>query len=129
MVNFAIKTGINAVALWVAAAVISGITLVQDGAETSSKVITIVLVAAIFGLINAIIKPIAVLFSLPALILTLGLFTLVINAFMLEILSWISDKLDLSFHVEHFWWDAISGAVIITLVSWILNIFLRDDED
>ncbi|KNX39057.1 phage holin family protein [Luteipulveratus halotolerans] len=129
MVNFAIKTGINAVALWVAAAVIGGITLAQDGTDTGSKILTIVLVALIFGLINAVVKPIATILSLPALIITLGLFTLVINAAMLQLLSWISGKVDLSFHVDNFFWDAIAGALIITLISWVLNILLDRDND
>ncbi|MDE9364601.1 phage holin family protein [Luteipulveratus sp. YIM 133132] len=128
MVNFAIKTGINAVALWVAAAVISGITLVDDSKSTSSKVVTVIVVAVIFGLINAVVKPIALLISLPALILTLGLFTLIVNALMLQLLSWFSDQLNLSFHVDDFFWDAVAGALIITLVSWVLNIVIRDDD-
>ena len=129
MANFAIKTGINAVALWVAAAVLGGITLAQDGTDTGSKILTIVLVALIFGLINAVVKPIATILSLPALIVTLGLFTLIINAAMLQLLSWISGKVDLSFHVDNFFWDAIAGALIITLISWVLNILLDRDGD
>lgn len=129
MVNFAVKTGINAVALWVAAVVVPGITLVTDGSTTQSKVLTVIIVAAIFGLINAIVKPVALFFSLPALILTLGLFTLVINALMLELLSWFNDRLSLSFHVDSFFWSALAGALIITLVSWILNIILKDEKD
>lgn len=129
MTNFAIKTGVNAVALWVAALAVPGITLAEDGASTGSKILTIILVAAIFGLINAVIKPIAVLFSLPALILTLGLFTLVINALMLQLLDWFAGKLDLSFNVDDFFWSAVAGALIITLVSWILNILIPDGDD
>lgn len=127
--NVLIRIAVNAVALWAAAAVLPGITLVEDGASTGSKVVTIAVVAAIFGIINVIVRPIAMFLSLPALILTLGLFTLVVNAGMLKLTSWISGKLDLSFHVDDFFWSAILGGVIISLVSWILNIFAPDDQD
>lgn len=126
MEQFLIKVGVNAVALWVAALVVPGVTLVSDEAGTGSKIITVLLVAAIFGLINAVIKPIAMVLSLPALILTLGLFTLVVNAAMLQLLSWFSGKLDLSFHVDQFFWSAIFAALIISLVSWAMNSFLPD---
>ncbi|MBR7678664.1 phage holin family protein, partial [Streptomyces daliensis] len=65
--------------------------------------------------------------SLPLLILTLGLFTLVINALMLLLTSWLSDKLDLSFHVEGFW-TAVLGGLIISIVSWALNMALPDKD-
>lgn len=126
MEQFLIKVGVNAVALWVAALVVPGVTLVSDEAGTGSKIITVLVVAAIFGVINAVIKPIAMVLSLPALILTLGLFTLVVNAAMLQLLSWFSGKLDLTFHVDSFFWSAIFAALIISLVSWAMNSFLPD---
>lgn len=128
MDNFLVKVGINAVALWVAALAVPGITLVQDGTDTLAKVITVVVVAAIFGLINALVKPVAVVLALPALILTLGLFTLVINAAMLQLLSWISGGLNLSFHVDSFFWSAIIGGLIISLVSWALNVVMPERD-
>jgi len=128
MKAFAIKTGINAVALWVAAIVLSGITLTEDGATTSHKVLTVIVVALIFGLINAIVRPIVKFFSLPFLILTLGLFTFIVNAIMLELLSWISGKLDLAFHVDDFFWSAVFGALIVSFVSLILHILLPEKQ-
>ena len=80
--------------------------------------------AAIFGLVNAFVKPIVKLFSLPFIILTLGLFTLVVNALMLQMTSWLAGALNLDFHVDAFFWDAILGALIITFVSLLLNILL-----
>lgn len=127
--NTLVKLGVNAVALWVAALVVPGITLVQEGSSTGAKALSIVLIAAIFGLINILVKPIAIVLSLPALILTLGLFTVVVNAAMLQLLSWVSGKLDLSFHVENFFWSAILGALVISLVSWVLNTLVPDERD
>jgi putative membrane protein len=126
--NFVIKVAVNAVALWVAALVVSGVNLAENSATWTSKVVTIVLVALLFGLVNAVIKPIAKLLSFPAIILTLGLFTFIVNAFMLQITEWISDAIGLSFTIRHFFWDAVFAAVIITLVSWVLSVVLPEKD-
>ncbi|HQH08726.1 MAG TPA: phage holin family protein, partial [Phycicoccus sp.] len=91
MKNFLIKTGVNAVALWVATLVIAGVHLADDKAQWTSKVVTILLVALIFGLVNAILGPIARFLSFPARVITLGLFTFVVNAFLLQVTEWISE--------------------------------------
>ena len=124
LLNFVLQTVINAVALWVAAWLIPGITF-GDG-STGNVVWTVVIVALIFGLINAFIRPLAKLLSLPFIILTLGLFVFIVNALMLQLTSWIAGKLDLAFHVESFFWDAILGALIITFVSMLLSFVRRD---
>ena len=100
----------NGVALWVAAALISGI---EFGGQGWAMVLTIVLVAAIFGVVNAIVRPVAQLLSLPLIIVTLGLFLVVVNALMLLLTSWLSGVLGLDFHVDDFWWDAVLGSIII----------------
>jgi len=124
LINFALQTVINAVALWVAAWAIPGITF--GGGSTGQVVKTLVIVALIFGIVNAFIKPILKLLSLPFIILTLGLFVFIVNAFMLQLTSWLAGKFDLAFHVEHFFWDAVFGALIITFVSMILS-FIKTD--
>jgi putative membrane protein len=125
LLNFAIQTVINAVAIWVAAWAIPGITL-GDGSSTGDTIKTLIIVAVIFGLVNAFIKPIIKLLSLPFIILTLGLFVFIVNALMLELTSWLASIWDLSFHVEHFFWDAILGALIITFVELLLSFVKRD---
>ena len=129
MKNFLIKTGINAIALWVAALVVSGINLAQDQAAWTSKVVTVVLVALLFGLVNAILGPIARFLSFPARVITLGLFTFVVNAFLLQVTEWISKPLGLSFTIDKFFWNAVMAAVVITVVSWALSIVLPDGDD
>jgi putative membrane protein len=128
VINFLIRVGINAVALWVAALVVSGVNLAEDQVSTGRKILTIVLVALVFGLVNAVIKPIAKFFSFPFIILTLGLFTFVVNAFMLQITEWISDAVGLSFTIDDFFWDAVLAAIVITLVSWVLSVVLPEDD-
>lgn len=114
---------VNAVALAVAAWLLHGIAF--SGSSTASKVVTLIVVAAIFGLVNALIKPLATILSLPFIILTLGLLIFVINALMLLLTSWISDGLDIPFEVDGFG-TALIGALIITVVSWLMNVVLPD---
>lgn len=128
MKSIVIKILVNGVALWVAAFVLKGIRFGGDGAALSKQVVTILVVAVIFGLINALIKPVLKFFALPFIIVTLGLFSLVINALMLQLTSWFAGKLNLAFQVDHFFWDAVLGAIIITFVSMILHLILPDGE-
>ncbi|MGW1539440.1 phage holin family protein [Streptomyces sp. NPDC002309] len=125
MMNFVVKTIANAGALAVAVWLLDKITLTGD--STGKKVGTLLVVALIFGLVNFLVKPLVQLLSLPLLVLTLGLFTLIVNALMLLLTSWLADKLDLSFHVEGFW-TAVLGGLIISIVSWALNVILPDRD-
>lgn len=127
MNSFLIRIAINAVAIWVASLIISGITFGQhEGFLTQA--LTVVLVGAVFGVLNAIVKPILFLFSLPVMLLTLGLFTFVLNAFMLTLTSWVSGLLGLSFNVDDVFWSGILGAIVISLVSLILSLLIPGDE-
>ena len=128
MKNFVIRVVVNGIALWVAALVVQGISLGEGDVSLGSKVLTIVLVALVFGVINAFIKPVVKLLSLPFVILTLGLFTFIVNAFMLQLTEWIAEPLGLAFSIDHFFWDAVLAAVVITFVSWVLNVVLPDDD-
>ncbi len=123
MMNLIVKTIANAVALGVAVWLLGDITLTGD--STGSKALTLVVVALIFGVVNLVVKPIVNLLSLPALILTLGLFMLVINALMLLLTSWIADVLDVPFHVDGFG-TALLGGLIIAIVAWAVELVLPD---
>lgn len=127
MQNILIKLGINAVALWVSALVVQGVHLGED-AKWSTRLLTILLVAALFGIVNTVVKPIAKVLAFPAIVLTLGLFTFVVNAFMLQITEWLCDWLNLDFRIDHFFWNAVFAALVITLVSMVLNFVLPDEE-
>lgn len=109
-----IRMAINGVALWIASLLIDGIKLAEDFWK-------IVLVVVIFGLVNALVKPVAKLLSLPFIVLTLGIFILVINAVMLLITDWLTASLE----VDGFF-DALLGAIVISIVSWALTIFIPD---
>lgn len=123
MTNFVVKTLANAAALAVAIWLLKDITLTGD--STGGKALALFLVALIFGVVNIVVKPVVQLLSLPLFVLTLGLFTLVVNALMLMLTSWLADLVDLPFHVEGFW-TAVLGGLIISVVSWAVNMMLPD---
>jgi putative membrane protein len=120
-VKFLIWVVVNALALAAATWLLDDIEL--TGSSTEDRVITLVLVALIFGVINAVIAPVVKLLSLPFIILTLGLFLLVVNAAMLLFTSWVAEQFDLGFHVDGFW-TAVIGAIIVTIATWILEAVL-----
>ncbi len=125
MKKFVVKTLANAVALGVAVWLIKGITL--TGTNTAHKVWALVLVALVFGVVNWLVKPVVKLLSFPLFLLTLGLFTLVVNALMLLLTSFLSGRLHIDFHVSGFW-AALVGGLLVSIVAWALHLVLPDDD-
>lgn len=121
MLSLIVRLVINAIALWVATLIVGGVEI-QNG-STQEQVLTILVVAIIFAVINIVVRPVVKLLSLPLYILTLGLFTFIVNALMLWLTSWVAGQLDVSFHVDGFW-PAVLGGLVITFVSWLLNLLL-----
>ena len=126
--SFLVKVVVNAVAIWVATLVVPGIE-VLGGDDVVAQVLTYGVIGLLFGLVNAVIKPVVKLIALPLYVLTLGLFTFVVNAFMLQITSWIAEATPLTFFIDSFFPTAIFGAVVVTLVSLALHIVLPDRRD
>jgi putative membrane protein len=122
-VRLIVRLVAGAVALAVAAWLIEGIWI--GPGTTSENAFTLLVVALIFGLVNMFVRPIARLISIPLLILTLGLFTFVVNALMLMLTEWIANQFDLAFHVDGFW-SALLGALVISVVTFIINVILPD---
>ena len=116
--RFVIRLLINAAALWVATKIVPGVTHTGDG-------LTLLAVALVFGILNALLRPVLAFLSCPFLILTLGLFTFVINAIILLLTSALSSSLGIGFHVDGFW-SAFLGALVVSLVSVLLSLFVRD---
>lgn len=115
---------INAIALYIAANLVTGIRFAEGGAV---DVGSLVVVALIFGLVNAVIRPIIKAATCPAYVLTLGLFTFVVNALMLMLTGWLAGLLNVVFQVDGFG-AAFWGAIVISLVSFLLSIFISDDD-
>jgi putative membrane protein len=124
--RFLIRVLASAAALAVATAVIPGIELTTG--SVTSKVLTLIAVALIFGVINAFLKPIVKIVGCAFYILTLGLIALVVNALLLWLTSWLADKLNLPWHITGFW-PAFWGAIIVSVVGWLLGILIRDRDD
>lgn len=121
LVAFLVRWAILSVAVWVAAELVDGIFL--EGWEST------VIVALILGLLNASIKPILFFLSLPVTIVTFGLFLIVLNALMLWLTDWIAGFFDdLQFAVQDFWWDAILGAIVISIVTWVFGLFINPEK-
>ncbi|WP_339156090.1 phage holin family protein [Actinomadura luteofluorescens] len=121
-----LKVVATAVALWVATVLIDGITLGDQ--TTGRRILTLVAVAVIFGLVNAVLKPIIKTLGCAFYVITLGLIGLVVNALLLWLTSELAEGLDLPFHVTGFW-PAFWGAIVVGVVGWLLHLFLPDDDD
>ncbi|TDD26494.1 phage holin family protein [Nonomuraea diastatica] len=125
--RFIIRTLAAAVALWVAIQLVPGIGVDLE-TNTAQYWGVLVIVALIFGIINAIVKPIVKTLGCALIVLTLGLFLLVINAAMLLLTSFIADQVDIPFHVDNFYPAAFWGAIIVSVVSWLLGLFIPDND-
>ena len=110
---------VNAAALWIA-------TKIVPGVEHTGTLVSLLLVALVFGVLNAIVRPLLKLLTCPLILLTLGLFTFVINALMLWLTSAVSERFGLGFHVEGFV-AAFLGALVVTVVSVLFSVIVRDD--
>lgn len=121
MVNLLLKLGVNALAIWVAVQFVDGLT--YDDAEGFLK---LALLALVLGLINGLVKPVVRFFSLPAVLLSLGLFLLVINIAMFGLLVLLSDTFNLGLDATGFGPIAIGG-LIVSVVAWVAELVLPGD--
>jgi putative membrane protein len=127
MGQFLVRAAVTGLALWIVTLLVSGIHFV-GGDTTLQRVGVIFVVAVIFGVVNAFIKPIVQVLSIPLYILTLGLFHVVINAFMLWITSRITENTThWGLYIDDFWWTAIWAAIVLSIVSWLLSLLLPDE--
>ena len=117
---FLVRLLVNAAALWVATRFVPGVTY-------SGELLPFLGVALVFGIVNAFIRPVAKLLTLPLIILTLGIFALVVNGLMLWLTSSLSESLGLGFRVSGFW-AAFFGSLVVSIVSTLLWMFVRDDS-
>ncbi|MCO4237333.1 phage holin family protein [Pseudarthrobacter raffinosi] len=132
MRSFIVRVLINGLALWIASWILPGLDIstsaateavattgVTQGTETIGVVLAYLFIGLIFGVVNAFVRPLVSFLSLPITILTLGLFTIVINAAMLYLTSWLSSYTPVNFTIDSFFWTAVLAAIIITLISLV----------
>lgn len=118
MIKLLIRLLINAVAIWAAAQLVDGVTLDTD------RIGAVLVVALVFGVVNAVLKPIVKFFSFPFIVVTLGIFSLVINAALFGLVAWATDALTVTG-----FWPALWGSIIVGVVGWLLGLFVDDDDE
>jgi putative membrane protein len=132
MRSFIVRVLINGLALWIASWILPGLDIttsatteavaktgVTQGTDTIGIILAYLFIGVIFGVVNAFVRPLVSFLSLPITILTLGLFTIVINAAMLYLTSWIGSYTPVHFTIDSFFWTAVLAAIIITLISLV----------
>lgn len=124
MIRLLVRLAVNAAALWVAFQIVPGL---EYTAESSTS---LVIIAVIFGLVNALVRPIIVLLTCPLIVLSLGLFVLIINTIMLSLTIWLAgpEVLNLGISSSGFW-ATFLGAVVISIVSGFINLLIKDSNE
>lgn len=122
MSRILIRWAVNAIALWVAVQIVPGLDHVGESG------LSLLLIALIFGLVNALVRPIIVLLTCPLIVLTMGLFILIVNAVMLSITAWLSNMFGLGLVVEGFW-PTFWGALVISIVSSVISLLVKDERE
>lgn len=121
MFRFLIRLVVNAVAIWAAVELVPGLDYVGSTAS-------LLLVALVFGVVNALVRPLLLLLTCPFIILTLGLFVLVVNTIMLSLTVWLSGVFDLGLTSTGFW-ATFLGALVISIVSSLISLIIKDNDE
>ncbi|KFF60151.1 membrane protein [Cryobacterium sp. MLB-32] len=124
MARFLITLLVNAAALWVAASIVSGVHMVAYAADTGAVVVTYLLVALIFGLVNTVVGSVVRVLAFPLYILTLGLFSLIVNGALLMLVAWVSGFLGFGLVIAGFW-EGVLGALVLGITAWLLGLLVR----
>ena len=125
MKRFLVRLVINAIALWLTTLIVAGVT-VQPYRQNDilATVLTYLLVALVFGIVNGVIGNLIRIVAFPLYILTLGLIALVVNSLLLLLVAWITSFTGFGLTVDGFWWGVL-GALVLALLSWLIGIIVR----
>ncbi|MFJ8578940.1 phage holin family protein [Micromonospora sp. NPDC093277] len=124
--RFLIRLAITAIALWITTVIVPGVEV--TGRNTTDTAVTLLVVAFIFGVVNAVLKPVIRLLGCVFYLLTLGLFALVVNALLFLFTGWIARQLQLPFQVDGFW-AAFWGAIVMAVVTWLISVVVPDRRE
>ena len=130
MLTFLSRWAITAAALAIAAQLVAGISFTgatEGRAEFTDKIVPLLLVALISGAVTALVKPVLTLLSIPFILVTLGIFLIVLNALLLRLTAWLADAVGIGFQVDGFW-PAVWGAIIISVMTWFLDAMVGVDD-
>jgi putative membrane protein len=122
MSNLLLRLIINAIALWAAVRLVPGLNHEGD-------LVTLLIIALIFGVVNALVRPLLVLLTCPLIVVTLGLFVLIVNTALLSLTIWVSNDLFNLGLTSNSFWATFFGAIVISVVSSLLSLFLKDDRE
>ncbi|WP_430591795.1 phage holin family protein [Humidisolicoccus flavus] len=122
--RFFLRVVFTAIAIWLVSLVVGGISVTPYEDTTFATIVTFLLVALVFGVINASLGNLIRIVAFPLYILTLGLIALIVNGFLLMIVHWISDAVGFGLTVDGFWWGVL-GALLISFVTWLITAITR----
>ena len=126
MTRLLVRLTINSIALWLTTLIVPGVVVTAfPPGDTLAVVLTYLLVALIFGVVNGVIGNFIRIVAFPLYILTFGLIALVVNALLLLLVSWISGLIGFGLHVDSFLWSGVLGALVLALLAWLIGIILR----
>ena len=125
MARFLVRLIINAIALWLTTLIVAGVDVKPyEPADTTATILTFLIVALVFGVVNGVIGTAVRIVAFPLYILTLGLIAFVVNALLLMLVAWLTSLLGFGLIVEGFWWGVL-GAIVLAVLSWAITIVLR----
>jgi putative membrane protein len=122
--RFILKVIVVAFALWLTTIIVTGVRVVPYEDTTVATVLTYLLIALIFGLVNAIVGTFVRIIAFPLYVLTLGLISFIVNGLLLLLVAWISDLMGFGLVVDGFWWGVL-GALVLGLISWLIGLIVR----
>ncbi len=122
--RFLLRVIINSVALWLTTLIVSGVSVHPYAGGTTATVLTYLLIAVIFGVVNAIVGTVIRVVAFPLYVLTLGLISFIVNGLLLLIVAWISDAMGFGLHIDGFWWGVL-GALVLGIIAWLIGLVLR----
>ena len=124
MARFLIQLIVTAVALWFTALLVTGVHVTPYAPDPGASVVTYLLLALIFGFVNTVVGGVLRVVAFPLYILTLGLFSLIVNGLLLLLVAWLSGFLGFGLVIDGFWWGVL-GALVLGVISWLLGLILR----
>ena len=125
MTRFIVRLLINAVALWLTTLIVSGVDVDPYGVGgTTETVLTYLLVALIFGVVNGVVGTAIRVVAFPLYVLTLGLVSFIVNGLLLGIVAWISGRIGFGLEIDGFWWGVL-GALVLAILAWLIGIVIR----
>jgi len=122
--RFLLRLIVNAIALWLTTLIVAGVTVRPYAEGELPTILTYLLVALIFGIVNAIVGTVIRVVAFPLYILTLGLISFIVNGLLLLIVAWISGAMGFGLFVDGFWWGVL-GALVLAVIAWLLGLILR----